>query len=132
MTYVFLSTFFSIAQMEMANENVTLLILHHLIGSLICIISRACSCFYFGRVVSVRVKKCREKWWETFKRKNTLEIWFYHFLFFLQIFLFIFFSYIKKFQSLEIAIQKFNNNWNTHSLTSGWASDTDILLRVSL
>ena len=44
----------------------------------------------------VRVKKCREKWWETFKRKNTLEIWFYHFLFFLQIFLFIFFSYIKK------------------------------------
>ena len=128
----------------MANENVTLLILHHLIGSLICIISRACSCFYlqlkkkiqkdkyFGRVVSVRVKKCREKWWETFKRKNTLEIWFYHFLFFLQIFLFFFFSYIKKFQSLEIAIQKFNNNWNTHSLTSGWASDTDILLRVSL
>ena len=108
MTYVFLSTFFSIAQMEMANENVTLLILHHLIGSLICIISRACSCFYlqlkkkiqkdkyFGRVVSVRVKKCREKWWETFKRKNTLEIWFYHFLFFLQIFLFFFFFLYKK------------------------------------
>ena len=57
----------------MANENVTLLILHHLIGSLICIISRACSCFYlqlkkkiqkdkyFGRVVCCTCKKMQRK-----------------------------------------------------------------------